>query len=96
MQKQYPVTHTEAEWRKILTPEQYAIMREHGTEMPGSCALLHEKRAGARRRCPSWCDAPWRPSSAPRMIAISCRSWRSDEVGAGTPRAKEIVPTGPV
>jgi peptide-methionine (R)-S-oxide reductase len=44
--KQYPVTHTEAEWRKLLTPEQYAIMREHGTEMPGSCALNYEKRAG--------------------------------------------------
>ena len=46
MAKQYPVTHSEAEWRKILTPEQYAIMREHGTEMPGSCALNHEKRPG--------------------------------------------------
>ena len=29
MAKQYPVTHTEAEWRKLLTPEQFAIMREH-------------------------------------------------------------------
>ncbi len=46
MPKQYPVTHSEAEWRKILSPEQYAIMREHGTEMPGSCALNFEKRAG--------------------------------------------------
>ena len=45
--KQYPVTHSDAEWRKILTPEQFAIMRQHGTERPGSCALLHEKRAGA-------------------------------------------------
>jgi peptide-methionine (R)-S-oxide reductase len=44
--KTYPVTRTEAEWRKLLTPEQYYIMREHGTERPGSCALLHEKRAG--------------------------------------------------
>ena len=44
--KTYPVTHTEAEWRKLLTPEQYYIMREHGTEMPGSCALNYEKRAG--------------------------------------------------
>jgi peptide-methionine (R)-S-oxide reductase len=46
MAKQYPVTYTDAEWRKILTPEQYAIMREHGTEMPGSCALNFEKRPG--------------------------------------------------
>ena len=45
--KPYPVTRTEAEWRKLLTPEQYAIMREHGTEAPGSCALNYEKRAGA-------------------------------------------------
>ena len=44
--KTYPVTHTEAEWRKLLTPEQYKIMREHGTEAPGSCALNYEKRHG--------------------------------------------------
>ncbi len=42
----FPVTHTDAEWRKLLTAEQYAVMRRHGTEAPGSCALLHEKRAG--------------------------------------------------
>ena len=45
-QGHFPVTHTEAEWRALLTPEQYAIMREHGTERAGSCALLHEKRPG--------------------------------------------------
>ena len=45
--KVYPVTHTDEEWQKILTPEQYMIMRHHGTERPGSCALLHEKRPGA-------------------------------------------------
>jgi peptide-methionine (R)-S-oxide reductase len=44
--KPFPVTHTEAEWRALLTPEQYRILREHGTEAPGSCALNHEKRAG--------------------------------------------------
>ena len=46
IEKTYPVTHTDAEWRRILTPEQYAVMRGHGTERPGSCALLHEKRPG--------------------------------------------------
>ena len=43
----YKVTHSEDEWRQLLTPEQYQVMRQHGTERPGSCALLHEKRAGA-------------------------------------------------
>ena len=42
----YPLTRTDAEWRARLTPEQYAVMRGHGTERPGSCALLYEKRAG--------------------------------------------------
>ena len=54
--KHYPVTRTEAEWRKLLTPEQYAIMRRHGTEAPGSCALLAEKRAGTFA-C-AGCDQP--------------------------------------
>lgn len=42
----YEVTRTDAEWRELLTAEQYAVMRKHGTERPGSCALLREKRQG--------------------------------------------------
>lgn len=34
------------EWKKVLTPEQYRIMREKGTERPGSGKLLYEKRKG--------------------------------------------------
>ncbi|MCG7900299.1 MAG: peptide-methionine (R)-S-oxide reductase MsrB [Candidatus Thiodiazotropha lotti] len=37
---------SEEEWRKRLTPEQFRILREEGTEMPGSSPLLHEKRTG--------------------------------------------------
>jgi peptide-methionine (R)-S-oxide reductase len=44
--KQYPVTKTDEEWRRTLTPEQYAVLREHATERPGSCALLSEHRPG--------------------------------------------------
>ena len=44
--KSFKVTHTDEEWRRRLTPEQYAVLRGHGTEAPGSCALLREKRAG--------------------------------------------------
>ena len=42
----FEVVKTDEEWRRLLTPEQYHVMREHGTERPGSCALLHEKRPG--------------------------------------------------
>ncbi|CAN7555207.1 peptide-methionine (R)-S-oxide reductase MsrB [Aminobacter sp. LjRoot7] len=54
--KTYPVTRTDAEWRALLTPEQYQVMRHHGTERPGSCALLYEKRAGTFT-C-AGCDQP--------------------------------------
>jgi len=52
----FPVTHTDAEWRALLTPEQYDVMRAHGTEAPGSCALLREKRPG-QFAC-AGCDTP--------------------------------------
>jgi len=52
----YPVTRSDAEWRKLLTPDQYDVMRGHGTEAPGSCALLTEKRPG-RFAC-AGCDQP--------------------------------------
>jgi peptide-methionine (R)-S-oxide reductase len=42
----FPVQKTDEEWKKILTPEQYQILRKHATERPGSCALNTEKRAG--------------------------------------------------
>jgi len=38
----FAVTHTDAEWRKLLTPEQYQVLRQQGTEPAGSSPLDHE------------------------------------------------------
>jgi peptide-methionine (R)-S-oxide reductase len=43
----FEVVKSDEEWRKILTPEQYQVLRGHATERPGSCALLKEHRPGA-------------------------------------------------
>ena len=52
----YPVTHTDAEWKNRLAPEQFRVLRQAGTEYPGSSALNKEKRAGTFA-C-AGCDQP--------------------------------------
>ena len=47
---------SDAEWRDTLTPEQFRILRQGGTEAPGSGALLHNKGDG-QYRCAA-CGAP--------------------------------------
>jgi len=42
----FEVTKTPEEWRKILTPEQYAVLREEGTERAFTSPLNKEKRKG--------------------------------------------------
>lgn len=45
-QQSFEVTYSDAEWRKRLTPGQYAVLRQDATERPFTSPLLHEKRRG--------------------------------------------------
>jgi len=54
--KVFEITKTDAEWRRQLTANQYAVLRQAGTERAGSSPLLQEKRAGIYH-C-AGCDLP--------------------------------------
>jgi peptide-methionine (R)-S-oxide reductase len=52
----FEVTRTDDEWRKVLTPEQFKVLRKEGTESPFTSPLLDEHRKGVFA-C-AGCDLP--------------------------------------
>ena len=76
----YSVTRSDAEWQRLLTPEQYDVMRGHGTERPGSCALLAEKRPGVFA-C-AGCDAPLFASNGKFESGTGWPSFSQSKAGA--------------
>jgi peptide-methionine (R)-S-oxide reductase len=72
----------EDEWRKKLTPEQYRILREKGTETPFSGKLLDEKRTGLFK-----CAA---------CEAVLFDSEHKFESGSGWPSFYDIAKSGAV
>jgi peptide-methionine (R)-S-oxide reductase len=46
---EFPENRSDAEWRDMLTDDQYRVLREHGTEPAGSSPLNAEKRTGVFR-----------------------------------------------
>lgn len=53
---EFEIQKTEAEWKKLLTPDQFAVLRKEATEVEGSSPLLKEKRKGVYH-C-AGCDLP--------------------------------------
>ncbi len=53
---EFEISKTEAEWKALLAPEQYAVLREENTEPPNSSPLLNEHRKGTFA-C-AGCDLP--------------------------------------
>jgi len=76
------IKRSDAEWRATLTPEQYRILREGGTEPPGSGELLHVKDQGEFR-----CAACGEPLFASDSKFDSGSGWPSFT----TPVAAEAV-----
>jgi peptide-methionine (R)-S-oxide reductase len=52
----FEVIKTEAEWRKLLTPEQFSVLRQQGTEPPFSSPLAEQVTPGTYD-C-AGCDLP--------------------------------------
>jgi peptide-methionine (R)-S-oxide reductase len=78
-----PVTKLEksnAEWKSALTPAQFAVLREKGTERAGSSPLLKEHRAGVFR-C-AGCDLPLFASDAKFESGTGWPSFWKPFVGA--------------
>ena len=84
----FEISRTDAEWRRLLSPAQFDVLRDHGTERPGSSPLDAEHRAGTFR-C-AGCELPvfesaakfdsgtgWPSFSAPIAGAVGTSSDRS-------------------
>ena len=69
---EYEVTKTDAEWKEILSPEAYRVLRHHDTERPGSSNINDVKEDGtfycAVATCPSLIR---RPSSIPEQGGLA-------------------------
>jgi peptide-methionine (R)-S-oxide reductase len=52
----FEITKTPEEWKKVLSPESYGVLREEDTERPFTSALLEEHRKGSFN-C-AGCDLP--------------------------------------
>lgn len=67
-----PLKKSDEEWQQTLTPEQYRVLRQHGTEPPGTSPLNEEKRDGVFK-----CAGCGQPLFASDTKYESCTGWPS-------------------
>ena len=67
-----PVSLPEEEWKKMLTPEQYYVLRQHGTERAGTSRSITRSA-----KAPSPARAAAGPSSPPTPKFDSGTGWPS-------------------
>src|SRR5215210_7634442 len=68
----FPVRKSDEEWAAELSPEQYRVLRQHGTERPGTSPLNDEKRRGTFA-----CAACGQPLFDAGTKYESCSGWPS-------------------
>ena len=79
------IDRSDAEWRATLTPEQYRILRQGGTEPPGSGEFLHVKDKGEFR-----CAACGEPLFSSDTKYESGSGWPSFTAPASADAVKEL------
>jgi peptide-methionine (R)-S-oxide reductase len=79
-QAHFPVEKSEEEWRRTLSPEQYHVLRKHGTERAGTSPLNFEKRTGVFH-CAA-CGAPLFDSATKYESGTGWPSFFSPREGA--------------
>ncbi len=88
----FPVEKSQEEWRRTLSPEQFRILREHGTERAGTSALNSEKRQGVFH-C-AGCGAPLFDSQTKYDSGSGWPSFFAPRKGAvGTAEDKSLMTT---
>jgi peptide-methionine (R)-S-oxide reductase len=86
--EKFEVEKTDEEWRRLLTPAQYDVLRKHGTERAGTSPLNKEKRKGVFA-CAA-CDLPLFSSDTKYESGTGWPSFYrplSDAVGTSTDKA---------
>lgn len=61
---------SDEEWKVRLTPEQYRVLRQKGTEYPGTGALLHNTMTGE-----------YRCAACGQLLFMSDAKYESDQLG---------------